>query len=79
LVFGCLSVLPLACFAELPWASAPWSFFAASLTAPPWLQFLPPTASDCAIVETARPWAFGAASSGAWSSDVVVGASGVVA
>ena len=27
----------------------------ASLTAPPWLQFLPPTASDCATVDTYAP------------------------
>src|SRR4029079_9346559 len=31
----------------------------ASLTAPPWLQFLPPTASDWATLETTAPWFFG--------------------
>jgi hypothetical protein len=31
----------------------------ASLTAPPWLQFLPPTASDWATWLTTAPWFFG--------------------
>ena len=39
------------------------SFLAASLTAPPWLQFLPPLASDRATLETHLPWPFFCSSS----------------
>ena len=47
------------------------SEWACSLTAPPWLQFLPPTASTGRPRETALPWAFGLTS----TSSSVVGSS----